>query len=119
MQLPVPVEASVSANPRATRALVIDDTLRIVDANTSVLADLGYPRGEITGLDVRDLVVDPGDMERETRPLVADGSWAGEATLRRRDGTSVSYLAESSTLRTKERTLHLALLAPVPAHAAG
>jgi PAS domain S-box-containing protein len=119
MQLSVPVDSSVPVDPTATRALVIDETFRIVDANTPVLADLGYARGEITGLDVRDLVVDPDDVERETRPLVAEGSWAGEATLRRRDGTSVSYLAETSTLRTKERTLHLALLTPEPAHAAG
>jgi len=116
LHLPMPAGAAVRPAPAAPRALVIDEALRIVDGNTSALADLGYSRDELATLHADDLVVADADVDGSRR-LVHSGS-TGTAVLRTRDGAPVPYAAETSTLRTADRVLHLARLTregvPVP-----
>jgi PAS domain-containing protein len=105
--------------PDAPRALVIDESMRIVDGNTGALADLGYDRDELASLRAHDLVIAPTDIDEEYRRLVEEGSWRGTTTLRRRDGVAVTYAADTATLRGSARTIHLARLVPQAVTAEG
>jgi serine phosphatase RsbU (regulator of sigma subunit) len=94
--------------PAAPRALVLDEALRIVDANAHAFADLGYARDEIARLHADDLVIADEHVDGSRR-LIEPGS-SRTTVLRRRDGASVAYAADTVTLRTADRVLHLATL---------
>lgn len=109
-----PTETATSSDGRS-RALVLDAERRIVDLNAPAARDLGYPRDEIVGRSVDEVLLDHG-------VLSADGSGppgglAGTVVLRRRDGGPRPYAATTSTVRTADRVLHLARLEPGRANA--
>jgi serine phosphatase RsbU (regulator of sigma subunit) len=112
LHLPSTTPTAAASLPEAPRALVVDDELRLIDGNANALADLGYTRDELAALHARDLVIEPSDLEAERDRMARDGSWSGTTTLRRRDGSPVTYGAETSTLRTTERAIHLTRLTP-------
>jgi PAS domain S-box-containing protein len=112
LNLPIATPMEVSLRPDAPRALVVDDELRLIDGNANALADLGYTRDELAAMHARDLVIEPSDLDAERDRMIRDGSWSGTTTLRRRDGSPVTYGAETSTLRTTERAIHLTRLTP-------
>jgi len=117
LHLPLGLQTWVGARPGTPRALVIDEHRRVLDGNAGALADLGYSREELVTLRTDDLVIAPTDADDIARRLADAGGWTGTTTLRRRDGTPVTYAADASMLRTAERTIHLARLVPegVPA----
>ena len=71
--------------------LMIDDAGRYVDANPAALALLGYDREELLSMNATDIVPGPGrDRLREDRRVFGkEGAYAGEYSLRRKDGTLV------------------------------
>jgi hypothetical protein len=109
LHLPLPAATPLEPAPPTTpRALVLDEALRIVDANASAFADLGYGRHEIAQLHADDLVIADERVDGSRRLI--DPSGSGTTVLRRRDGASVAYAADTATLRTADRVLHLATL---------
>ncbi len=82
--------------------VIIDDTLRCVDANRAAAELLGRPRTELIGASARELVpeVERGVVEPLARELVARGELSGTIEVERPDGTRriVEVTAQASFL---------------------
>ncbi|HEX6132031.1 MAG TPA: SpoIIE family protein phosphatase, partial [Actinomycetota bacterium] len=115
------LQAPLDAPPEGYRAreglpglLLFDAKGRWVDANLRVLADLGARRDQVVGARLDDLVVEPQDVATELEAYLAEGTWSGEVTLRRPDGTTVRYRNESRLLSAARRgPVHLSRLMPL------
>jgi PAS domain S-box-containing protein len=73
--------------------LISDEAGRYIDANRAAEALVGYTRDELRQMRIGDLAVTPPDSPawawQEFRRLLGDGQWRGEATMRRKDSTTV------------------------------
>ncbi len=82
--------------------VIIDDTLRCVDANGAAAELLGRPHWELIGASARELVpeVERGVLEPLARELAARGKLAGTIEVERPDGTRriVELTAQASFL---------------------
>ena len=72
--------------------LISDESGHFIDANESASRLFGYAHDELRQLGVGDLTPGPSPSNdwawAEFRRLLADGTWRGEATMQRKDGTT-------------------------------
>jgi PAS domain S-box-containing protein len=81
--------------------LVTDLTGRFIEANLAAATMLGYSRGELLSMSVRDVTAWPTErIEAEFERFLTDGYWRGEVELRRKDGTTITVDSRSSILET-------------------
>lgn len=77
----------------ADAVLISDDEGAYIDANPAAEALFGYSRDELTKMRIGDLSVTPATSSawawQEFRRLLDEGQWRGEATMRRKDGSTV------------------------------
>jgi len=91
--------------------LVADAEGRYLDANAAAIALLGYTRDELQQMRVADVVAaDPRWTEAEYERLKAEGQWAGELELQRRDGSTVPVEARATVVTLPTGTLYLSAL---------
>ena len=92
--------------------VLLDEQRRHVDVNGAYLKLLGYPRDELLGRRVSDLVAGgPQLTEREWRTTIARGEFSGESALVRADGTTVTvqYAGHTEVVTGERRVLFVAL----------
>ena len=87
----------------AEAVLITDRHRRIVFANEAFLQLFGYARAEVIG---RDALTLGGEMSedwvRDVQRTVAETSWRGEASARRKDGTVFPVAFNTSLIRTED-----------------
>jgi PAS domain S-box-containing protein len=92
--------------------VLLDDQRRHLEVNGAYLKLLGYPRGELVGRPVWELVVGgPQLSEREWEATIARGEFSGEAALVRVDGSTVTvqYAGHTEVVTGERRVLFVAL----------
>jgi PAS domain S-box-containing protein len=92
--------------------VLLDDHRRHVEVNGAYLKLLGYPRDELMGRPVWELVVGgPQLSQREWDATIARGEFSGEAALVRVDGTTVTvqYAGHTEVVTGERMVLFVAL----------
>jgi PAS domain S-box-containing protein len=94
-----------STNPMA----LVTESRRFAEVNPSIERLLGYPRDELVGRAVADLLPDSEHpiLESEWQRFLATGSFAGERDLVREDGLNVSFEFAAHTEQVTGRRLVL------------
>lgn len=89
--------------------LVADAEGRLLDANPSALALLGYTRDEILAMRVTDVsTLDPSTFDAEYTRLVREGDWWGESDLLRKDGRLVPVEIRAERLDLSAGAIYVA-----------
>jgi PAS domain S-box-containing protein len=79
---------------------------RLIDFNQATLDLLGYPRDELSRINVTSLYVDPADRDRYRAEIERAGSVRDyEIRLRRKDGTKLDGLLTATVRRAKDGTV--------------
>ncbi|MEA2531755.1 MAG: hypothetical protein QOG89_3399 [Thermomicrobiales bacterium] len=99
--------------------LVADGSGRLVDANHTGIALLGYTREELLALAVTDVVARPPDWtEDEFARLMREGAWQGEFEMRRKDGSTVPTEVRAVRIVLPEGEVYLAAMRDITARRA-
>ncbi len=95
----------------AEAVLITDRHRRIVFANEAFLQLFGYTRAEVVG---RDALTLGGEMSedwvRDVQRTMAETSWRGEASARRKDGTVFPLSFNTSLIRAEENQVQGAVV---------
>ncbi len=68
--------------------LISGDTRTILEANPASIQLLGYTEGELSGMNVGDIIAPPaGQKGAQSGQVFLPGGWSGEVQCRRRDGS--------------------------------
>jgi len=84
----------------AENIFVMDaETRRILQANAAFRRSLGYSEGEISNLELDDIVVlDPAELEASVRRTAGGERFVGERRYRRKDGTLIDVEVSASAI---------------------
>jgi PAS domain S-box-containing protein len=95
----------------ADAILIADAEGRYLDANPRASELLGYTRDELLQLRVADVVAAaPAWTEAEYARMKAQGCWAGELDLRRKDGSLVPVEARATAVALPAGTIYLSAI---------
>lgn len=85
---------------------VIDSRARIIDANDSAAAMLGYSLEELLGLSINDIdvVESPEDTKERLRIIIEQGSHRFESKQRRKDGSIIDVEVSANWFRDHDGT---------------
>ncbi len=86
--------------------LITDRRGRIVSVNQALLGMFGYTRDELHGRDGLTLTTMTADWVRDVQHTVMDHPWRGEATGRRKDGSTFPIALHASLIRADNDRIH-------------
>src|SRR5215213_10961116 len=90
--------------------LIIDVSGNVRDANPAALALLDYPRGELLGLSIGDLVGPESDWIGELARLPGEEHWQGDVTFLKKGGVPVPVEVRAIAMVAPEGPLSVAFL---------
>ncbi len=96
--------------------LLYEEDGRLLDVNTSACDAFGYPRGELIGLSLSDLVQDRiavGALTEADETLCGGGARTVELTARRRDGETFPVEARVGLVGGRRGRMSMALVRDV------
>jgi PAS domain S-box-containing protein len=95
----------------ADALLVADADGRYVDANPAAEALLGYPRAELLGMRIDDVMTLAAEDTRAMyAAFVRDGRWRGDVELRRKDDTTIRAEGRATALAMPDGPLFVSAL---------
>lgn len=98
--------------------LLFEEDGRLLDVNTSACDAFGYPRGELAGLSLSDLVADPtavGALTQAEETVCSGEARTVELTARRRDGETFPAEARVGLVQGRTGRMFMALVRDVSA----